>query len=283
MVNLNNKEVLALLKSTTPKEIHQFYKEPYKISEEDLNFYDANGYIKLTGILSGPALDYTRKIISAVVSIRKEHDKRTLAEKSQYEQSFMQCGYLCWDYPAVKDFVFGKRFANIARELMGGLYKVRLWHDQALFKEPHGRKTDIHIDSSYWPLSNPQNSTTMWLALTKVTKDKGSLYFYPGSHKWNAHEYVDIFKNPHEPAALKGKKSVSVELEPGDATFHSGLTYHGANQNKTDDMREAMTVIYIRDGSRFDATDERNATHTSCKGLEDGEIIRTEYTPTLSD
>ena len=92
MSNLNNKEVLALLKSTTPKEIHQFYKEPYKISEEDLNFYDANGYIKLTGILSGPALDYTRKIISAVVSIRKEHDKRTLAEKSQYEQSFMQCG-----------------------------------------------------------------------------------------------------------------------------------------------------------------------------------------------
>jgi hypothetical protein len=42
-----------------------------------------------------------------------------------------------------------------------------------------------------------------------------------------------------------------------------------------------MTIIYIKDGVTFDASDERNKTHTSCVGLADGEIINTKFTPVL--
>lgn len=271
-----------ILQAPTPREILDFYQEPYSLSGEQIQFYRENGFIKLEQVLNGKYLDYARKVISAAVLLRKEHDKRTLAEKSQYEQSFLQCGYLCWDFPAVKDFVFAKRFAAIARDLMGGDQGVRLWHDQALFKEPGGRITDIHIDSSYWPLAEPQYSTTLWLALTDVPQNKGSLFFYPGSHRWSEHEYVDIFKNPHQPEALRNKESVVMELKAGDATYHSGLTYHGAGANKTDQLREAMTIIYIRDGVHFDDTDARNATHTSCHGLKNGQIIDTRFTPLLA-
>jgi ectoine hydroxylase-related dioxygenase (phytanoyl-CoA dioxygenase family) len=46
-------------------------------------------------------------------------------------------------------------------------------------------------------------TTTMWMALNDVPKEKGCLYFYPGSHKLKEKEYVDIFKNPHQPEVVK--------------------------------------------------------------------------------
>ncbi|MBD3224142.1 MAG: phytanoyl-CoA dioxygenase family protein [Caldithrix sp.] len=279
--DLTRDQAKELLFQETPSEILDRYNEPYPLEQEKIDYYLENGFIILKNVLDGETLRHARQVIQAAVLLRKEHDERKLKEKSAYEQSFLQCGYLCWDYPALKNFVFGKRFAGIARDLMN-VDHARLWHDQALFKEPGGRSTDVHQDSSYWPVDKPELTTTMWLALNSVPVHKGSLYFYPQTHKPEMREYVDIFKNPHLPKHLKNKKPVESSLEPGDATFHTGLTFHGAGANQSQEYREGMTVIYIADGVKFDATDDRNATHTSCNGLEDGQIIDTQYTPRLT-
>lgn len=268
-----------ILKSKTPESILDYYNNPYVVPEDKIKFYRENGFVVLKNVLNGFPLSHAKKIIRSAVLLRKESDKRTLAEKTPYEQSFLQCGFLCWDYPAIKDYVFGKRFAGIANQLMQS-NGVRLWHDQALFKEGKGRFTPVHQDSSYWPVSNPENTTTMWMALSPASIKNGCLYFYPGSQKWDR-EYVDIFKNPHEPDKVKENKKIYTPLEEGDVTFHSGLTFHGTETNKTNQMREGMTVIYLADGNKFDTSDERNATHKSCDGLKDKDIINTKYTPKL--
>jgi hypothetical protein len=149
---MTNDSALKILNDPTPAEVLASYNSPYELKDEQIKSYKENGFISLKNVLAGEALKYARKIMEAAVLIRKEKDKRTLIEKSQYEQSFLQCGYLAWDFPAVKDFVFGKRFAGIARDLMEAS-GARLWHDQALFKEPHGRVTDAHQDISYWPIN----------------------------------------------------------------------------------------------------------------------------------
>ena len=41
-------------------------------------------------------------------------------------------------------------------------------------------------------------------------------------------------------------------LKAGSVTFHNGLTFHYAGPNKTDGMREAFAVIYMRDGTIYD-------------------------------
>ena len=51
---------------------------------------------------------------------------------------------------AVKQFTLAKRFAKIAADLLG-VDKVRLYHDQALYKEPGGGFTPWHQDQYYWP------------------------------------------------------------------------------------------------------------------------------------
>ncbi len=276
---ISYEQAMELVQTPTPENVQEIYEQGYIIPAVQQEEYWKKGYIKLSGVLGGEALEYVRRLIGAAVLLRMESDQRTLAEKSLYEQSFLQCGYLCWDYPAVQDFVFAKRFAAIARDLMG-IDRVRLWHDQALYKEPGGRVTDLHQDISYWPVKT-EFTTTFWLALTEVPATMGNLYFLPGTHKIGLYEYIDIFRKPHMPDRLKTSPQMDVPLQAGDATFHSGLTFHGARANQTRELREAMTVIYFEDGARFDATDPRSAGHTSCQGLQDGQIVNTKYTPRL--
>ncbi|MFO7523860.1 MAG: phytanoyl-CoA dioxygenase family protein [Ignavibacteriaceae bacterium] len=277
---LTESDALEILNTKTENSIVQYYNSQYPVTEEHINYFTENGFVKVENVVDEEFIEKIRKVIQSAVLIRKGKDARELKEKSQYEQSFLQCGYLCWDYPAVKDFVFAKRFAGIARDLLKADH-IRLWHDQALFKEPGGRITDAHQDCSYWPVNEPQFTITMWLALNDVPIEKGSMYFYPHTNKVELKEYVDIFKNPHQPEVLKKMDRVFVPLKAGDATFHSGLTFHGAGDNKTNEMREAMTVIYLKDGTTFNSSDERNKTHTSCIGLNHNDIINTKYTPIL--
>jgi len=278
--DLTLEEAKGILKTPSNAELHNFYDTQIKISEVQINGFNEDGFVKIEKVVHPEFLPQIKKIIQSSVLIRKGKDERELKDKSQYEQSLLQCGYLCWDFPAIKDFVFAKRFAGIARDLFKADH-IRLWHDQALFKEPGGRMTDAHQDCSYWPIAEPQFTITMWLALMDVPVEKGSLYFYPHTNDPKLKEYVDIFKNPHQPKLLKETEKVFVPLKAGDATFHSGLTFHGAGNNQTNEMREAMTIIYIKDGVTFDASDERNKTHTSCVGLSNGEIINTNFTPIL--
>jgi ectoine hydroxylase-related dioxygenase (phytanoyl-CoA dioxygenase family) len=277
--DLDKSTALKLVGSETPAEIRGRLNEPYSVDRKMVASYQKNGFIRAERVLTDALLVHIRKVIGAAVFLRKESDQRLMAEKSQYEQSFLQCGYLCWDYPAVRDIVFSKRLAGIARDLMD-VDGVRLWHDQALFKEPGGRITDMHQDISYWPMKT-DNTTTIWIALEDVPVERGCLYFLPETHRIGLYEYVDIFKNPHIPEKVRSMQKIDVPLRAGDATFHSGLTFHGANSNMTDRMREAMTIIYMEDGTKFDASDPRNATHKSCEGLKDGELIATRYTPVL--
>ena len=228
MVNIQDLDKTAaqkLVSSETPPEIRARLNEPYPVGREMVASYQKNGFIRLEKVLTDELLMHIRKVIGAAVFLRKESDRRLLAEKSPYEQSFLQCGYLCWDYPAVKDIVFSRRLAGIARDLMD-VNRVRLWHDQALFKEPGGRITDMHQDISYWPMKT-DNTTTIWIALEDVPVERGCLYFLPETHRMGLHEYVDIFKDPHVPEKVSSMQKIDVPLRAGDATFHSGLTFHG--------------------------------------------------------
>jgi ectoine hydroxylase-related dioxygenase (phytanoyl-CoA dioxygenase family) len=277
---LTFEEAKDILKTSAGPVLKDFYNSHYDLPEGKINEYSENGFVKVENLVDNEFLPQIKKIIQSAVLLRKGKDERELKDKTQYEQSLLQCGYLCWDFPSVKEFVFAKRFAEIARDLLKAGH-VRLWHDQALFKESGGRITDAHQDCSYWPITELQFSITMWIALTDVPLEKGCLYFYPRTNDPKLKEYVDIFKNPHQPKLLKDSEKVFVPLKAGDATFHSGLIFHGAGSNQTKKMREAMTVIYIKDGVTFDASDERNKTHTSCAGLSGGEIINTNFNPIL--
>ena len=59
---------------------------------------------------------------------------------------------------------------------------VRLYHDQALFKEAEGGITPWHADQYYWPLSTSK-TITYWIPLQAIPLEMGPLEFSAGSLK----------------------------------------------------------------------------------------------------
>ena len=80
----------------------------------------------------------------------------------------------------VKKFCLSKRIGKIAADLMR-TNAVRIFHEQAIFKEPGDTKSYWHQDQYFWPL-NTNLHIGMWMALTDMTKDMGLMRFVKNSH-----------------------------------------------------------------------------------------------------
>ncbi len=227
-------------------------EQPYGLTSESIKSYQANGHVLLRDVAEESVLETYRPAIANYV-MRKSQDAAPLAQRDAYHKSFLQFANLWEDDATVREFVLAKRFARIAAELMG-VSAVRLYHDQALFKEPGGSATSWHQDQYYWPLDN-DNCITMWMPLVDVPTEMGVLTFASKSHTEGSLLSAAISQESDagfDDIVKRRKFPIDhAPMKAGDATFHSGWTVHRAPANETSNMREVMTVIYFADGTRL--------------------------------
>ena len=209
-----------------------------------------NGFVYIAGLLTPEEVARHGAAVDEAVAVRKRGDLRRFDEKSPYEQSFMQCQYFWEDFPDVRPLTFHPRIGEAAAALIG-TDRVRLWHDQALYKEAGGRETEAHQDQPYWPIAETDTATA-WIPLSAVNGATGCMGYIPGSHKGEA-EFVDIFQSPGAGKRLEEKFAatppVFVHCAPGDVIFHHGYTVHMAKANRSKATRRVYTAIYFADGS----------------------------------
>jgi ectoine hydroxylase-related dioxygenase (phytanoyl-CoA dioxygenase family) len=202
------------------------------------------------GVLPRDDVERFGGAVDAAVASRKVNDTRRLEEKSLYEQSFIQCQNLWEDWPEVRALSFDQRVAGLAAALIGAT-RLRLWHDQALYKEPGGRDTDAHQDHPYWPIADDR-TLTAWIPLMDVDDETGCMGYVPGSHR-GPREYVNIFTDPGSGTKLLEQFApvapIFVPCEAGDVIFHHGSTAHLARPNRSSGMRRVHTAIYFADGA----------------------------------
>ena len=285
---VNTAEALTRLHTPAPPHISAFLKEPYPLDAEMVDQYQAQGYLKLSGMITGEPLEFYRELIGLAVGHRFKDDQRALAEKRVYEQSFLQAFNLWPHYPAIAEFVQCRRFAEVARRMLQ-VDGVKLWFDQALYKEPGGRITDYHVDAAFWPVQPAAKTTTIWMALVDVPVERGCMAFAAGSHMLSPDaEFVDIFNAQEDIAIGDNIGHYPWEWAPlaaGDCTFHSGLVYHRAGGNSSDKMREAMTIAYMTADATFDwpeSNPEAGRRHGfATEGLQRGDILQSSFAPRL--
>src|SRR5256885_1136144 len=91
---------------------------PYALTKEQIRFYRENGFVKLRNVLSAETIGAYAPEIT-----RKVHELNTLhlpmEERSTYQKAFLQVMNLWRESAVVKEFVFSRRLARIAAELMG--------------------------------------------------------------------------------------------------------------------------------------------------------------------
>ncbi len=235
-----------------PSEVLPDLSSDYPLSPEQIEAYAENGHILLRAVLSPDEIAvYGRAIFEA--AMRHNSETRPIEERDTYGKAFLQIMNLWTVDEAVKRFTLSRRLGGIAAQLMQ-VDAVRLYHDQALFKEPGGGHTPWHQDQFYWPLGSPK-TVTLWMPLVDISAVMGSMTFANGSQAEGfielSHQISDVSEAFFE-GYVRGKGfelSEGGAMAAGDATFHSGWTLHRAPGNVTDRVRQVMTVIYYPDGT----------------------------------
>jgi len=157
---------------------------------------------------------------------------------------------------------------SASRLLLGAEMPMRLGREGLAVKLPASSGaasgaavTGYHQD--FPGIALDRNSVQLWIALTEVTPEMGSMRFFEGSEKlgvFGTGADLDDF--------LKGKGGGSelwdrwprlndcpltepLTYQPGDATWHNSLTVHGAPANATDKPRWAYLIRYVPADSRW--------------------------------
>jgi ectoine hydroxylase-related dioxygenase (phytanoyl-CoA dioxygenase family) len=224
----------------------------YRVSAEQSAAYQKDGHILLRNILSDEEMAVYREVIVDAAD-RYNTEKRKMEDRDTYGKAFLQIMNLWEVDEAVKKFTLAKRFAKIAADLMG-VEGVRLYHDQALFKEAGGGHTPWHQDQYYWPIDT-SNTITMWMPLVDIDVDMGMLTFASGSQELGFLGNLAISDDSEAQLGNIVKErgyaiSQPATMKAGDATFHAGWTLHCAPGNKSTQMREVMTIIFMADGAK---------------------------------
>lgn len=257
----------------------------YPLKESDIRFYRENGFVKLRNVFGPETISkYGPEISRKVYELNSLH--LPMEERTTYQKAFLQVMNIWTKSEVVKEFVFSRRLARIASELMGTT-GVRMYHDQALYKEGKGGFTPWHADQYYWPLAST-HSVTAWIPLQKTPQEMGPLAFAPKSHAIDLGRDLEISDRSQQAIEKKllahnlGQFEEPFEL--GEVSFHSGWTFHRAGRNLTDRPREVMTVIYMDEGMVLAPPRNENQQQdwdTWCPGATVGDVIRTPINPVL--
>lgn len=208
--------------------------------------YQRDGFVVLREVLTQSVLGfYSAKIDQLVDALTTGH--RWLEDRDTYGRAFLQVMNLWTRCEIVKELVFSRRLARVATELMG-VSGVRLYHDQALYKERGGGITPWHRDQFYWPMST-EKICTLWIPLQDTPLAMGPASFAAGTQDAEfggdleigdvSQELIGEFVRNH------GYQVIEKPFRLGDVSFHSGRIFHTSGANTTDTMRRAMTIIYM--------------------------------------
>ena len=263
----------------------QILNEPFYLTEEQIAFYKKNKFIKVKQVFDEATLAHFNQVIT-----QRVNEMRTvevpLEERNTYGKAFLQLMNLWTEDEEVKALIFSKRLAQIAAQLME-VDGVRLYHDQALYKEAGGGITPWHADQHYWPLTTDK-TITAWIPLQETPLEMGPLEFSAGSHEILDGRELGISDESEEKIQKRLKVTdyphVIEAFDIGEVSFHSGWVFHRAGANNTDQTRKVITVIYMDKDMRLkipENSGQQNDWDTWCPGVEIGAIVDSPINPVL--
>ena len=239
----------------------------YEVSQEQINFYNDNGFVVIENFLSADELAHWRKAVDNAVrnragqkmpgkDIKTGESDGINEDEAYYGKVFDQLLNLWQTDDEMKKLMVDERIGKMAAQL-AGVDGIRIWHDQALIKRPWANPTSWHLDTPFWSFSD-RNALSIWIALDDATLQNGCLFFVPGSNRETTFENKGIGKNMDSifevyPQFIK-TNATAAPMKAGSCSFHNGLTIHGANANMTSGFRRAMTCAYMPDGNTFNGT-----------------------------
>ena len=238
--------------------------ERYRLTPEQIDFFNENGYLKGIRILDDGQIETLRSELALLMDpdnpghdLFYEFNSNESADPNKV--LFHALG--AWRIsPAFHDLLWHPAFLIPASQLLDGA--VRFWHDQLFVKPAHDGGVVIwHQDYSYWTRTKPMAHLTCWIGLDDSTKENGCLHYVPRSHKWDllpredfAND-MDKIREALTDEQLNEFKPVAIELKKGECSFHHPMMVHGSYPNTSERPRRAAVINVVRDGVRSDSNE----------------------------
>jgi len=213
--------------------------ETSAVTAEVVEHFRDKGWARIPGLFSADLADELRDRVgrfSSAESDSKDLGAFEVCENPRFQdRAFRSCAHSA------------ELGAVVAR--LGG-QPMRLMEDTLFVKYPQsdgGGPTAWHQDLPYMAVDRT-GCLTIWVALSDVPADMGSLRFMEGSHRYCGPLGKTLQRLGHDALGqypwLADKFTVSppLALHKGDATVHDGLTVHSAPPNRYRTPRYAYAL-----------------------------------------
>lgn len=147
-------------------------------------------------------------------------------------------------WPQLRKTTIVRNGRAIAQQLMDlPREDVKMWSHMISKPARIGGELPWHQDEAYWDPAMQYRALGVWVPLDVATVQSGCMHFKPGSHRNDVlpHKHVNDDPEVHGLYApgVVNDGEVSVELQPGGATFHHCRTLHRTPPNVSDNQRRA--------------------------------------------
>jgi hypothetical protein len=251
--------------------------EPYPLTATQVRHFTDESFVKLPAVLTPGAAARLR------VRLREMLDAQV-----DPEVGFQSLEMMWLTDPLLRSAVLSPRIGGIAAALIGA-ERVRLYHDNALSKEPGAGRTPWHYDAHHFPLDSP-DVLTAWIPLQPTPREMGPLAFAQGSDTWKLAADVEFDKHgtsyDRRVSEIFRDRGVVVEddaFAAGEISFHSAHCFHTAGPNRTTTARMVLATTYFRDGVRVvpAPTMVSGDWQKFIPGAEPGEVVATDRNPVV--
>ena len=235
-------------------------KTPKKLSEEQVQQYNREGYICPLDVFSAGEINLHRTYFDQLI------DKAMKAGWNSYSINGWQAKCV-----GIYDLVNEPRILDYVQDLIGE--NLICWATHYFCKLPGDTKrVSWHQDASYWPLS-PSKTVTVWLAIDDADVENGAMQIIPRSHRHGqidfeeskAEEQNVLNQTVKEPTSY-GLPPVALEMKAGQISLHSDLLLHGSEPNTSDRRRCGLTMRFIPPEVR--ASNRRNQNSIIVRGID---------------
>ncbi len=242
------------------------------LSRNAVEEFNAQGFLKGDVILSEAEVDHLNQALDQVLAGQTEQkpvlnrnllhpaSDDQMAMRSSDDETVIQIVNIWMASPAFLDHARNSRICEEVAQL-AGTDTLRIWHDQIQYKPPViGGPTYWHQDHPAWPVLQPADLISAWVALDDATIDNGSMWMVPGSHRWgnvspylktDEAAYTPYLSDPSVVPENVDLTPVPFEIRRGQVGYHHCLMWHGALPNRSQKKRRAIAVHYMPGHIRY--------------------------------